>query len=636
MLHTKQLTSIVFLIFTICCFDANGQNPLGRNSGRPTPGQSTGNQNSQNEVFVPDTTILDYFTLSNKHKLYNFSDTLIDEKEKYLITRTFRNASLNLGNSGSAAQPIIYNATRDIYTDIGFHQYDVYKLKLDSLKFFKLNRPYNDLFFSPIGGSRSFVSKATFARTFDKEINITMDFDRINQVGFYESQETKATSFGLGIWQDRKEKRHAWYFTFLVNNFNETHNGGTPFDLNTDTLYSLPEFRLTRTGIPTFISETSPGQTRHQNFSYGVDNYVSTKSEKYKLHHRLRFENGYYRFGDELTNSASDSLVYLNYLALDRGLRSLYKFSRWTNQIDIGFDTRSFDIEFGLVYKNLRVDDTQTTNSYNDLAAFSRIGLAIKEVSKLDAKLQLGLGSNAGNIDLDVNLEVRPIKGLNISGDLKLLRYNPSLTNERFIVTESLIYDNDFQKVNEFAIGAKIQIKKIRLSAEIQSGIIDNPIHYDSMAMPLQLEGSTEYFKGIVTHKFFWKFIGLDNSAVYQSFTNNIYNLPKWHTITNGYLQFRFFKKRLLGRVGILLYHTEYDGHLKFMPVNGSFYPGENNTEYNPYSELYGTFQIDRFFVFLKMENYTDALFRKVQYQIGNYPQFDAKLRMGVRWQIFD
>jgi len=624
-LHINTFQTFCLLFLSIFAIEGIGQSRPNLNT-LPSGVQQTSSSGPNSQSYVPDTTIVNSFQLGDREKLLPFSDTLIDDQEKYLISRTFRKSSLTLGNHGSAAFPIIYQSQRDIFTDIGFKQYDIYKLSLDSLKFYKLNRPFNDLFFSPFGGSENFVVKGTFAREFDKNLNITLDLDRINQEGFYDGQDTKATSFGLGIWQDRKDKNHQWYLSFLVNNFNESHNGGTPFDLNTDTTYSSNTYRLDRGAVPNFLPDASVGRTRHQQFSYAVDNFFTNKTGKYKIHHRIQFENGYYRFGDDDTEDLGDSLVYLQYLTSERGLRTIHKFSRWTNQVDVGFETKGFNVELGLVYKNLSVNDDVTRSNYNDLALYSKLDFQLRELTRLTGKLYLGLGNNSGNLDLDTRLNVAPIRGLNIQGKLKILRYDPTLISQRFVITEQEVFNNEFGKTNEFIIGGALNLRKLKLQAEVESGIIDNPVYYNSMAMPTQLDGSTEYLKAIVTHKFFWRFIGLDNSFVYQSFTNNIY----------GYLQFKFFKKRLLGRVGILLYHTEHDGHVRFMPVNGAFFPGENTTEYNPYSELYSTFQIERFYIFFKMENYTDALFRKVQYQVVNYPQFDARFRMGVRWQIFD
>ena len=643
LLHNSFAYFLGLIILLTFCEKGFAQNPFDTNSGRSQSG--TGSDQSQIEYETPDTTILDYFTLGDKQEIHNFSDTLIDDQEKYLVSRTFDKAALTLGNSGSAAKRIMYVPRNDIYTDIGFHQYDIYKLSIDSLKFFKLNRTFNDLFFSPVSGSDNFVVKATFAREFAKNINLTLDLDRINQEGFYTDQATKITSFGVGLWQKQEDKSHEWYFTFLANNFNESHNGGIPYDLNTgDTAYDIdttidysnPEYRRSRTAVPAFLTSGSGGSTRHEQFSYGLDNYFKSKSEKYNIHHRLQYEKGYYRYGDDNTSTLKDSLVYLDYLTETRGLRFINKFSRWTNQIDIGFDTKGFDLEVGAIYKYLSVDNSQEQSSYNDVAAFSKIGFDLQNIGQFKAKLQLGLGQNAGNIDLNARLKFTGLKGLDVQGFLKLLRYDPTLINEQMFVTNKLVYDNDFGKINEFLLGGQMSIKRLKLYLEFTSGLIDNPIYLNDSALPEQLDGSTEYIKGVLKHKFFWKFIGIENSVIYQSFSNNIYNIPKWHTLSNGFLQFRFFKKRLLGRVGILLYHYDFDGDNKFMPINGGFYPGENRATYYPYSELYGTFKVDRFFIFFKTENYTDALFGKVQYQIVDYPQFDAKFRMGIRWQIFD
>jgi len=70
--------------------------------------------------------------------------------------------------------------------------------------------------------------------------------------------------------------------------------------------------------------------------------------------------------------------------------------------------------------------------------------------------------------------------------------------------------------------------------------------------------------------------------------------------------------------------------------VNGAFYPSPEETGYYPESEVYITAQVKNFRLFFRYDNFSDLLLPEVNYQIQNYPQFDNRFRMGVRWIFFD
>ena len=600
------------------------------------PGAKFRNQ-KQNETQAPDSTILKYFTLEDREHKKAVTDTFFRDFEKYLRNRSFKDGVLNLGTLASSAQKIIYGPREDIYTDIGYHQFDIYRISPDDIPYYDLNRPYNDLFFSPLGGgSGNFLVKAKFARNFNDNVNLSVEYERTSLTGAYQNQFNKATTLGIGLWRKSPKKNHSFYLSFLANNFNETNNGGIQ---NTVDIYSEYNNRTIRRAIRSEIPinlSTTPGMTRHQNFSYSLDNFFTVK-EKFKIHHRISFDNGYYRYGDDGTTTSEDSLVYKSYLVDPRGIRVVNKFSRWTNVADIGFDTKSFDLTVGIKYRYLNYDNSIDIRNIHDLNLTGRLKFNVKNIAEANSSLDLGIGSNAGNIQLDNRVKFNLFSDITLNGQLSILRYDPTLIQEELVISATALYQNDFGKVNELILRGELSWDKIDLDLSFKSGVIDNPVAYNTDALPYQLDGSTEYVQGTLEHSFRWKFIGIENSVVYQSFSDNIYRLPRVYSIHNAYVQTTLFKKRLDAQVGIILYNYDYDGQLRFMPAAGVFYP-DDTTPIRKfyYTELYGNFKVDRFRIFFKMENFTDRLFLEPHFQIVGYPQYDYAFRMGVRWQFYD
>ena len=575
-----------------------------------------------------------YFELKDIEAEFEFSDTTLLKFEIFGRHRSFDTAAFNLGNYGSAHKKIIYRNDRDIYTDIGYHQYDLHKLKLQDLKYYKINRAYNDLYFSPLSGQQNFEVKAKFSKNFANDVNLSIDYERIKQEGFYPDQNTKMTRLGIGIWKHNEEKNHDIFISFLANNFNEEHNGGIDSAYNLNTLLPGTTFRNPRNTADINLSGSS--KTRHQQFTYGIDNFWAIKNNKFKMHHQISFEHGYYQMGDDDVGTTSDSLVYLSYLNDSRGIRSVNSFGRLSNQLDIGLDVKNFDLTLGFKYKLLKYNNTIDSELTNDLGVFADLQLELGKVSTLNGFAELGIGENAGNFQLKGNILIKPLLNIHLNAYANLLRYDPSIIQNSFVSTEQYVYQNEFTKANTAHVGGNINFKKLGILLEANTGLIDKAIYNNKESVPMQLDGSTEYFQAIVKQNLFWKFIGLENSAIYQTFTDNIYQMPKIYSQHNLYLQSRLFKKRLLAKIGILFYYTKYDGFLKFQPASGSFYPTSDIIEDFPYAEVYGVFQVDAFRIFFKYNNAVDAFRKEVHYNIVDYPQYDARFRMGVRWIISD
>ena len=582
----------------------------------------------QKNNFKTDSSLLKYFTLNDIRTLHEVTDTLFTDFEKYNPTRDFENGALTLGNLGSSHQKIIYTDNDNINTDPGFHQYDLYKIKIKDFRFYELNRPYNDLYFSPVGGQRNFLVKAKFSRDFANEVNLSLDFMRINQVGFYNDQNTKSTRFGVGLWKHNAEKGRHTLISFFANNHNEKQNGG----ITTDTLFGKDLFRL-RTAIPTRLSKDT---TRHQHFTYSLDNYFDKVGDKYSVHHQIQYESGYFRYGDHDVSTSEDSLVYKSYLTDSRGVRYFKGFSKINNTLDLSFIAKSVDLRIGLLHSYNRYNNNIEINHINDLSAFADMAIRLKNISTFRGHAAIGFGSNAGNLKLRGQLDINPVKNILLKGIIKILRYDPSLLQQKVYITNQLVYDNQFNKLTEIQIGGKLIWTKMDTRLEFKTGIIDNAIAYNSDALPYQLSESVEYVQFKLSHRLKWRFLGIENSVVIQKFTNNVYQLPKFYSIHNAYIQTTMFKKRLLTRMGLLVYIIKNDGALRYMPATGIFYPGGDSIKDYTYSEFYANFKIDRFRLFFKIDNLTDLISKEVHYQITDYPQFDYKMRIGVQWQIRD
>ena len=628
----KYLSTFILVLVALSLLSAQNRPDLNSTINQGSGGARIASGPEEYIETEEDTISVRYFTLDDISKRHIFKDTLLDDLEKYSTARQFKTAALNLGNLGSSHIRMRYEPRESILTIPGFSQYRNYQIAENELRYYTIGRAFNDLSFTPLAGQDNFKVQAKFSANFANDLNMSIDLNRINQVGFYNGQETKSTAFALGFWKNYKEKNLQTFFSFVANNNNEEHNGG---------VIAPSEFRV-RIQEQTFLNNASG---RHQNFKYAIDNFFSIKDNKYHVHHQILLEDGFYHYGDDDVNSANDTIVYgEQYLTNELGIRYFMDVLKVKNTFDLSFTTKSIGLKLGILHQFSKYERDLDILRVNDILALADLDINIGKVASLDAHGELGLGSNAGNIKLTGLLEFSPISDITIRGKLKLLRYDPTLIQQSLSVSNTLVYDNELAKTNELFFGAELSSKKLNLNLEFNSGVIDRPVYYDNQAIPIQKNGTTEYIQAIATHKLRWRFIGLENSVCFQQFSDNVYQLPDLFSIHNIYMQFPLFRKKLLTRLGAQYYYTRINTPLEYFPITGGFIPADLSTppspslsEY-PYVELYANFKIESFRLFVKAENFHDLINPFSggipHYQIINYPQFDNRVRMGVRWII--
>ena len=75
---------------------------------------------------------------------------------------------------------------------------------------------------------------------------------------------------------------------------------------------------------------------------------------------------------------------------------------------------------------------------------------------------------------------------------------------------------------------------------------------------------------------------------------------------------------------------------MEYNPILSEFYQSEGDEEIYPLVDFYLLAKVSQFRFFVRMENTGTFLSDQVYYQVGNYPQFDRKIRLGIKWQLYD
>ncbi len=616
-------------IFSFLCIWTSSISGQGIPTGVP-PGAM---QDSTFEANIPDTTILEYFHLTDIKKKYVVSDTGLNRFfHEFDPTKSRNEEYFNLGNTGSAATPIIYNKNIVMGTDYGYHTYDPYNLNILNFKYYHVNRPYFDFKFTPVGGQENFVIKADFARSFSDGVKLSINYNRINQVGFYDSQDVKHTNFGAGIWYQHPKKKQELFFTFINAVNTENHNGGIN---NENDLYG--QFSSDRMSIATNINSAA---TRFQHRRYDVRHIYRLQDSLgnnmgWEVHSSLSLKNGYYKFADDMVSS--EQSYYENFYQDNRGIRQYLGYTEWQTEHELKGNLIS-DLQgsVGISFTHRRINLEAQNLTKNDLFLLANLNLPLFDKLQLDAITMIGLGSSSGDLLISGQTNLNLLKGTDLYLKFDFYRNrHPLLANSLFI-NENPIWENNFPKPFGTKIQGNVELPWLDANIGIQQVVENNSLYWTEDVLPAI---SSDIFTATKLNASFtlslWNFY-LNNYVAGQVFSTNLYNLPKYYTKHNLYWTGKLFQERMELKIGL-------DGRLigdhnmiNFNPVLSIFHQSEGQSDVYPFANVYLTAKIQNFRFFLRYENIGSHMNNQVYFQIGQYPQYDRKIRLGISWQFLD
>lgn len=152
---------------------------------------------------------------------YTLDSSVTDFTRRYPIPATY----IHLGNTGLAARSILFSPRFTTGWDPGFHSLDVYKWKLERVRFFTTTRPYSELNY--LLGSRSEqMIEVMHTQNIRPTWNFLFQYRLINSPGFFKNQKTNHNNYTISSWYQSPNKRYNNYFVFLGNKLQVSENGG--------------------------------------------------------------------------------------------------------------------------------------------------------------------------------------------------------------------------------------------------------------------------------------------------------------------------------------------------------------------------------------------------------------------------
>ncbi|MFT4761698.1 MAG: hypothetical protein ACI9XO_003040 [Paraglaciecola sp.] len=264
---------------------------------------SGGSGSSGTQKLVQDTSAIYHFYAKNPNLIYPYLDSLLTNFQQYDPIRQQRWDWGHLGNLGSAARPLVYTPQYRQGVDIGLHQYDLYQLRTEDVKFYKIRQTFSQGYFSQGANQGNGYFKVRFSRTFAKGLNLSIEHRRINDAGYYDNEGVDNKSFALGLWYRTQGGGYDGFFTFTANNMEVQDNGGEQLPTQTVNSIDVPVWR------DAFLLDASlsSANTQHLNREFAYTQYVYLNGQR-----KRKKKSAAPIFSDSLLLQKYDSLAALS------------------------------------------------------------------------------------------------------------------------------------------------------------------------------------------------------------------------------------------------------------------------------------------------------------------------------------
>lgn len=591
-----------------------------------------------------------------------YPDTTLENFHRYQSVQPWWGK--DLGNSGSAVRNQFFTPVVPMGLSLGYHIYDMYRLTLDSLRFYNTTRPYSA--FSFMLGSKSEQNvEIIHTQNITPQWNFSTQLRYYSSAGFYKTQKTSSISGTVTSNYQSKNKRYYLATGFVYNRHKQDENGGIIYD----TLLSNSSFsdrQLIGVNIPNSPRSTTNSAVTNQlrdldfylqnNYSFGKTDTVYTKDStgvsynftpRFRIKHQLQLHSERHIYKDLDPDSPRYAFIKpITFGSLD----TVYNAQNWF-YVDNKFSLNGFlgksselvQIEAGV---GNRVDRFNT-NYISGTDGISSVGNYVfgeikKEAFKegqwnYQASANLFFtGDATGNFDVSAYAS----KSLRNIGKFSAgIRQNLSNAPYAYTSFRTQFYDRSyaFDKMSMTQVWAKVGIDKIGLQLGIKNNLIANYLYFDQNQAPKQQSEAFSILQITGRKEFRFGIFYLDNEVAWQQTTGNApVHVPAFLLRHKLGLITPLFKSALIVAAGVeARYHTPYysDGYSPYF--NQFYYQDKDKISNVPETQVYFNFKVKSFRAFVIFDELQQYFSTNIKNAPGYYAQ-NAMFKFGFTWILIN
>jgi len=600
-------------------------------------------------------------------------DTSTTNIQNYSPLLQPKHPAVTTGSMGQVARPLLYEPTKRIGFDAGYHSLDYYALSPEDIIYYQARAPFTSLYLIS-AGQKEQLFRGTHSQNIKKNWNAGFNFNRMDSRGFYSRQRGDNLNVALFSWYQSPGKRYNMWASMIFNTLRAYENGAIAaeniFDPNyskiprdaeavrlssarnlyrKNTLFLKQTYYVGRIDSSTTVNgSVVPTNKITYTIQYDNDSYDFTKDEADNntvIPKALKKDDGLLdaNFTNDSTHvqhvkneflysfflRPKKSSVIKNELKLDAGIRhDYYQYhSLGIRKTGATYGDRSFG------FQNLSLLGTL---GYRFTANVD-FNLNVQQIFQgrnagdflYDGKSRIALGKTLGRIELGAYLQNQsPSEIFNFYNGNHYSWVNNDLKNVK-VANLSFDYFND-------KLGVQAGAKYFLTSNYLYFGTTKKGIN-DINIEPLQETSDINLIRLDISKK--WRFgkFAVENYLAYQKTDNqSVLRTPDFYTYNSVYVDIAFFKV-LKTNIGFdVRYNTSYANY-SYSPAVSQFFVGDETVlKSTPVVDFFLKANLKRANIFIKYDYLNQGLLSNGYYTVNRYPMPDALLKFGLTWNFYD
>jgi hypothetical protein len=652
--------SFFLFLFILSSYTVAAQFPGGRLPRLPRGGGGGGGTSDtlQRRDKSEDSVSINFYYIDSTRNR-TFDSTLSDFTIRYPVPATH----VDLGNLGTASRSILFSPSTTTGWDPSFHALDVYKWKLEQVRFFNTTKPYTELGYL-IGKGSQQVIDLIHTQNVKPYWNVAFQYRSIISPGFFKNQKANHNNYLLSSWYQSPKKRYNNYLVILSNQLQIQENGGIDINNLKDPLFEKrdlipitiggdPEYgrNIFSKGIQTGNRYSELNFLMRQQYDLGKKDSIVTDSSVIPLFYpRLRFEH--------TIKSGKYKYHFFDYLFSEQGRLVNRPDSIYYDSI-YGHKMRSDTISFVDSWRELSNDFSiyQFPDAKN-LHQFIKLGIEYqivhgnfdKGMVKESFHNFVGHGeyrNQTRNQKWDIKAFGKLFLNGNNAGD-----YHAYISLQRLLSQNIGSLQLGFENINRSPSYIYNKNSSFYLDDVSKSFNKENTLHYYLISNYLYL---SDYYR-LRQESSLFNFLKLSASKIFRlSKRWNLYsdvwlqqktgdvdlNTPLFYTRQRLAFEGNFFKNLNISTGLEVRYHTPYKAD-NYAPVLGQFFYQDTATISNrPEVNAFLHFRIRSFKGFIRVENLNTfkvgdkgVQFTNNNLAAPNYAYPGLVTRFGIYWSF--
>ena len=588
-------------------------------------------------------------------------DTGLNNFQNYSPLYQPSRPTIGLGSLGIAYRDLLFNPSKTIGFDAGFHALDRYLMTQDDVKYYRARSPYTELYY--VNGSlQEQILRATHSQNIKPNWNFGANYNRIGSEGFYKNQNADHLNAALFTWYESPGKRYNLLANALFNTIKAGENGSTPNDsifLDNSSLKRDAEYvRFSASG------DNRPRQTwKQKSFflkqSYYIGRIDSIKSDSLgtqilptqRVSHAITYTTDRYKFFrnepdpfDALPNIAVQDSTVTNDSTVVNNLRNEFTYSFYLRGKTVGFLKNEVKLDLGLQHDLYHYQQKGFKDNFQNITLSAGIGYRFSDRVNIEADLrQIAQGRNAGDFLYEANTNFLLSKSL---GRIVLGAYSQNKSPEQMYERVDYQFHNwdlsfDRMKINNLSFS--YDNPGIQFQAKAEYFLVNNYLYYRETAIerqvePAQLGNSINLLKLTVGKNFKFGNLHLDNFVVYQKTDyQDVLRTPEFYSYHSLYYAVNLFKVLDTNFGFDVRFNTPYQNPA--YSINTSQFYNDNSPvgfSTEPIVDVWVKANLRRTSLFVKYDYANQGLLSKGFYTVKRYPMQDALLKFGLSWKFYN